>query len=112
MDSYVEALYGDIVLKFKRLLVEEEDNEISVSGPQNFIYAFYDSDIDIITVEVPAPPATGYDILLYSDVIILMQYVVSYPNPDVEYGTQGTMAVTLTAGGTSEFVTLDGFRFS
>ena len=39
MDASVEAVYGDIVLKFKKFPVEEGENEISVS--QNFIYAFY-----------------------------------------------------------------------
>ena len=98
MDSYVEALYGDIVLKFKRLLVEEEDNEISVSGPQTFTYAFSDtvgeghgsnrgkSVIDISTGQVPEPPANGNDILLDSDGKIQIQYVVSDPDLDVGDG--------------------------
>ena len=43
MDASVEALDGDIVLKFNKLLVEEGRNEISASVPQNFIYAFSDT---------------------------------------------------------------------
>ena len=43
MDTSIEAVDCDIVLKFKKFLVEEEENEISVSGPQNFIYAFVDT---------------------------------------------------------------------
>ena len=43
MHASVEAVDGDIVLKFKKSLVEEGENEISVSGPQNFIYAFADT---------------------------------------------------------------------
>ena len=38
MDASAEAVYGDIVLKFKNFLVEEGYNEISVI--QNFIYSF------------------------------------------------------------------------
>ena len=40
MDDSVEALYGDIVLKFKNFLLEEGINDIIVDGPQNFIYEF------------------------------------------------------------------------
>ena len=43
MDAFVEAIYSDIVLKFKKFLVEEGGNEIIVDGPQNFIYAFSDT---------------------------------------------------------------------
>ena len=59
--------------------------------------------IDLSTGEVPAPPATGNNILLDSDILrdsdgkIRMQYVVSDPDPDVGVGTRGTMGVTLTA---------------
>ena len=35
-----------------------------------------------------------------------MQYVVSDHDPDVRYGTRGTMAVTLTASNTDGFVVL------
>ena len=35
MDASFEAVYGDIVLKFKNFLIEEGYNEISVS--HNFI---------------------------------------------------------------------------
>ena len=40
MDASVEAVDGDIVLKFKKYLGEEGGNEIIVDGPRNFIYAF------------------------------------------------------------------------
>ena len=43
MGASVEAVYGDVVLKFNNLLIEEGGNKISVSGPQNLIYAFYDT---------------------------------------------------------------------
>ena len=79
MYASVEAVYGDILIKFEKLLVEEGRNEISASVPQNFIYAFSDtvgeghglnrikSVIILITVEVPAAPETGNGILLESD---------------------------------------------
>ena len=41
MDASVDALDGDILLKFKNFLVEEGENEISVS--KNFIYTFDDT---------------------------------------------------------------------
>ena len=59
--------------------------------------------IDLSTGEVPAPPETGNDILIYSDILldsdgkIRMQYVVSDPEPNVGDGTRGTMDVYLTA---------------
>ena len=62
--------------------------------------------IDLSTREVPAPLATGNAILLDSDGKIRMQYVVSDPDPDVGDGTQGTMAVILTASETAGFVAL------
>ena len=77
MDASVEAVDGDMILRFKNFLLEEGDNEISIS--QNFIYAFTDTVsegnvsnrgntvIDLITGEVKVPPATGNGILLYSD---------------------------------------------
>ena len=43
IDVSAEAVYGDIVPKFKNLLLEEEENKISFSGIQNVIYAFYDT---------------------------------------------------------------------
>ena len=43
MNTYVEAIDDDIVLKFKKFLVEEGGNETSVSGPHNFIYVFSDT---------------------------------------------------------------------
>ena len=43
MDASIEAIDGDIVLKFKKFLVEEGGNYIIVDGPQNFIYEFYDT---------------------------------------------------------------------
>ena len=43
MDTSVEAVDGDIVLKFNKFLVEERGGEISVSGPHNFVYAFSDT---------------------------------------------------------------------
>ena len=79
MDASVEAVDGNILLKFKRFLVEGGENEISVSGTHNFIYGFSDtvgkghgsnrgkSMIEIIPGEVPAPPATGNDTLLDSN---------------------------------------------
>ena len=113
MDASVEAVSCDIVLKFKKFLVEEGENYISVS--QNFIYAFSDtvgeghgskrgkSVIELRTGEVPAPSVTGNDILLESDILldsdgkVRMQYAVSDPDPDVGNGTRGTMGVNLTA---------------
>ena len=35
MDASVEAVYGDIVLKFKKLLVEEGGNDMVFDAPQN-----------------------------------------------------------------------------
>ena len=73
MDASVDAIDGDIVLKFKKFLVEEEENEISVSSPQNFIHEFSDTAgegrgsnmgkavIGLSIGEFPAPPATGND---------------------------------------------------
>ena len=43
MDASVESVDGDIVLKFKKFLVEEGENDIIVDGPQNFIYAYSDT---------------------------------------------------------------------
>ena len=43
MDASVEAIDGDIVLKFKQFLVEEGGNDSIVNGPQNFFYAFSDT---------------------------------------------------------------------
>ena len=118
MYASFEVIYGDIVLKLKIFLVEEGENEINVSGPQNFIYAFSDtvgeghcwnrvkSVIYLSTGEVTAPPATGKDILPESDGKIRMQYVLSDPDPDVGDGTQGTMDVTLTVSYTVGFVDL------
>ena len=103
MDASSKAVDGDIVLELKKFLVEEGENEISVSGPQNFICAYADtvgeghgsnrdkSGIDLSTGEVPAPSATGNCILLDSDGKIRMQY---YLDPVVGDGTRGTMAVT------------------
>ena len=92
MDASVEAVDGDIVLKYKKFLVKEGENGISVS--QNFIYAFADTVgerhgsnmgkavIGLSIVEVPVAPAIGNNILLDSDILfdiggkIWMQYVV------------------------------------
>ena len=41
MDASADSIYGDIVLRFKKFLVEEGENEISVS--QKSIYAFADT---------------------------------------------------------------------
>ena len=99
MDASIEAVDSDIVSKFKKFLVEEEENEISVSGNHNSIYAFVESVdeghgsnrgkevIGLSTGEVPSPPETGNYILLDSDGIFRMQYVVSDPDPDVGDGT-------------------------
>ena len=43
MDTYVEAVDGVILLKSKKLLVEEGDNEFSISGPQKFMYKLSDT---------------------------------------------------------------------
>ena len=43
MDASVEALYGKIVLKFKKFLVEEGGNNIIFDGSNNFIYALADT---------------------------------------------------------------------
>ena len=40
IDEYVEAVDGDIVLKFKKFLVDDGGNDIIFCSPQNFIYAF------------------------------------------------------------------------
>ena len=107
MDPSVEAVDGDMLPSFKKFLVKEGENEISVS--QNFIYAFHDnvgegygsnrgkSVIDLTTGEVPALPETGNDIILDSDGKIRMQYLLSDPDPDIGYGTRETMGVTFTA---------------
>ena len=39
----VEAVDGDMVLKFKKFLVEDGENVILVDGPQKFVYAFSDT---------------------------------------------------------------------
>ena len=41
MYASVEALYGDIVLKFKKFPVEEGGNYIIFGSPQKFIYDFF-----------------------------------------------------------------------
>ena len=43
MNAYVEAVYGKIVLKLKKFLVQEGGNKIIVDGTQNFFYIFYDT---------------------------------------------------------------------
>ena len=43
MDSSVESVDVDIVLKFNKFLVEEGVNDIIVDGPQNFIYELSDT---------------------------------------------------------------------
>ena len=43
MDASVDTVDGDIVLNFKKFLVEEGGDEISICGPQNFIYLFADT---------------------------------------------------------------------
>ena len=80
MDTYVEAVDGDILIKFKKFLVEEGENEISFI--QNIIYEFSDTDgevhvsnrgeavIDLSTGEVPVLTTTGNDILLDSDILL------------------------------------------
>ena len=103
MDTSVEAVDGDILLKFNNFLVEDGENEISVS--QNFIHRFSDtigevhglnrgkSVIDLSTREVLAPPATSNDILLDSYILLesdgnmRIQYVVSDPDPYFGDGT-------------------------
>ena len=111
MDASVEALYGEILLKFKKFVLEEGGNEISVS--QNFIHAFSDTVgelhgsnrcntvIGLSTVEVPAPPATDNDILLDSDIPLdsdqktQIQHVVYDTDPDFGDSTLETMGDTL-----------------
>ena len=41
--SSIEVVYGDIVLKLKKVLVEEEWNDIIFDSNQNFIYARADT---------------------------------------------------------------------
>ena len=43
MDASVEAVDGNIVLNFKKILVEEGGNDSIVDGPHNFIYTFSDT---------------------------------------------------------------------
>ena len=57
-------------------------------------------------VPVTAPSETGNDVLLDSEGKIWMQYVVFDPDPDLGYGTRGTISVTLTASDTAGFVAL------
>ena len=69
MDTSIEVEDGEKVLKFKNFLVEEVENEISVS--QNFIYEFSvhvgegyslersKSVIALIIGEIPDPTVTG-----------------------------------------------------
>ena len=118
METYVEALDGDIVLKFKKFHVEEGENEISFSVQQNFIYSFSNavseahasdrgkSVIYLIIGELLVPSLTGKDMLLDSDGKIRMQYVVSDPDPDFWDGRRVTMAVVLIASKTVVFVAL------
>ena len=40
MNAFVEAVDSDIVLKFKKFLVEEGENDMIFDAPQNFIYVF------------------------------------------------------------------------
>ena len=40
MDTSVQALDGDIVIKFKKFLVEDRENDMIVDGNQKVIYAF------------------------------------------------------------------------
>ena len=56
--------------------------------------------------EVQVSPENWNDIILESDGNIRMQYVVYDPDPDVGYGTWGSMYVTLTESDTSGFVDL------
>ena len=79
MGAYVDAVDGDIVLKFKNFLLEEEENEISVSGTHKFTNAVSDTvgeghgsnrgkEVnDLSTGDVLTPSETGNCILLYSD---------------------------------------------
>ena len=43
MDASIEAVDGEIVLRFNKFLVEESVNDIIFDGPQNFIYEFSDT---------------------------------------------------------------------
>ena len=43
VDASFDAVDGDIVLNFKKFLVEEGGNDIIIDGPQNFIYSFSDT---------------------------------------------------------------------
>ena len=43
MNASDESVDHDIVLKFKKFLVEEGWNDIIFNGPQNFIYVFADT---------------------------------------------------------------------
>ena len=46
METSVEDVDGNIWLKLNKWLVNEGENEISVSGTKKFIYAFYDTDVE------------------------------------------------------------------
>ena len=118
MEASIEAVDGDIVLKFKKFLVEEGENKISVNVPQKFTYAFVDTFgeehgsnrdkalIELNTGEVLVRTETGNDIIIYSDGKFRMQYVVSNTDSDIRYETQETMDDNLTASNISGFVTL------
>ena len=43
MDASVEAVDGDIIIKFKKFLLEEGENDIIGNGTHNFIYEFSDT---------------------------------------------------------------------
>ena len=43
MDDSIEAVYGNIVIKFRKFLVEKGVNVIIVDGYYNLIYAFADT---------------------------------------------------------------------
>ena len=118
MNASLEAVDGDIVLKFKKFLVEEGENKISVNVPQKFTYAFVDTFgeehgsnrdkalIELNTGEVLVRTETGNDIIIYSDGKFRMQYVVSNTDSDIRYETQETMDDNLTASNISGFVAL------
>ena len=43
MYASIDSIYVDIVLNLNKFQVEEGEKDIIVDGPQNFIYAFYDT---------------------------------------------------------------------
>ena len=89
MDASIEAVYGDIVFKAKKFVVEEGGDEIIVSGPQKFFYYFSDTIgeghgsnrgnvvLNLRTGQVPVPPATD-KVIYYLTVIEKIGFSMLY----------------------------------